>query len=291
MVGRPGRRWLWGFARDLWREIQNDHLLDGAAVLGFFFVLAAFPAAIFVLSLLPSLSIPHLHQALLQLLHQVLPAQSADLFDREVRYGSSEGKQELVTFGLAFALWSGSTGIYSMMEQLNVVYDVSDRRPFWKARGIAILLMLFFAVLLIVSLSAVIFGGVVQSWAASIIGWSHALRLFFATLRWVILLAAVFLGIAVAYRFGPDAKVPFRYISAGNVVAVILVALASAGFQVYVSDFGNYGVTYGSMAAVIILMMWAYLVGIALLLGAEVDSLLRQYKSRESASRNNAADD
>ena len=140
----PSHRRLIDFARDLWREIQDDHVLDGAAVLAYFFLLAVFPAAIFVLSLLPSLSIPHLQQAILDLLHQVLPEQSANLFEGTVRYVASEGREGLLTFGLIFALWSASTGIYAIMEQLNVVYDVKERRPFWKARGTAILLMVFF---------------------------------------------------------------------------------------------------------------------------------------------------
>lgn len=266
------------FARKLWRQIEDDKVLDGAAVLAFFFVLAVFPATIFVLSLLPSLSIPHLQQAMLELLHQVLPEQSANLFEVTVRYVASEGKEELLTFGLIFTLWSGSTGVYAIMEQLNVVHDVKDRRPFWKARGTAIFLMLFFVVLAIGALSLVIFGGVVQSWAASKIGWSRPLLLFFAILRWVILAAALLLALAVAYRYGPDANVKFRYISPGNVVAVMLIVLASIGFRFYVSEFGSYSATYGNLAAMIILMLWMYMAGIALLVGCEIDTILQRHK-------------
>ena len=119
-----------GFAKVLWREIQDDHVLDGAAVLAFFFLLAAFPAAIFVLSLLPSLTIPHLQQAMVDLLHQVLPGQSANLFDGTVRYVAAGAGKGLLTFGLIFMLWSGSSGVYAVMEQLNVICDVTEQRPF-----------------------------------------------------------------------------------------------------------------------------------------------------------------
>ena len=181
-----------GFARDLWREIQQDDVFDGAAVLAFFFLLAVFPAAIFVFSLFPFLSIPHLQQAMLDLLHQTLPEQSANFFEGTFPQVASKGSRGLLTFGLVFALWSGSTGIYALMEQLNVICDVAERRPFWKRRGIAILLMMFFAVLAIGSLSLVIFGGVLQSSLASIIGWSQPLLIFFATIRWIIITAAFF---------------------------------------------------------------------------------------------------
>lgn len=278
----PSHRRPVRFAKELWREFLDDRVLDGAAVLAFFFLLAAFPAALFVLSLVPSLNIPHLQEAMLDLLRQVLPARSADLFQETVRYAAIEGKQGLVTFELAFALWSASSGVFTVMEQLNVVYDAKERRPFWKARAIAIVMMLFLVVLAIGALSLVIFGGVVQSWVASLIGWSQPLLIFFATLRWIILAAALLLGLAVAYRFGPDADVKFRYISPGNLVAAILIALASIGFRFYVSTFGNYGAMYGSLAAIIILMLWMYLAGIAVLMGAEINMILRRRRSEQS---------
>jgi membrane protein len=277
---RPPRlRRLMNFARDLWREIWDDNILDGAAVLAYFFLLAVFPAALFVLSLLPSLSIPHLQQAILDLLHQVLPQQSASLFEVTVRYVASKASTGLLTFGLAFTLWSASTGVYAIMEQLNIVYHVRERRPFWKARGTAILLMLLLCVLVIAALSLVIFGGVIQSWLASIIGYSRPLLTVFATVRWIIIAAGLLLALAVIYRFGPNVNLKFRFISPGNVVAAILIALGSIAFRFYVSKFGNYSATYGNLAAVIILMLWMYLASIALLLGCEVNAILHAQKS------------
>jgi membrane protein len=270
------------FAKRLWREIDDDHVLNGAAALAYFFLLAVFPAMIFIISIVPSLRIPHLQQAILDLLHQVLPRQSANLFEATVRHVVSEGTNGLLTFGLLFSLWSASTGIYAIMEQLNVVCDVKEERPLWKARGTAILLMVFFVLLAIGSLSLVIFGGVVQSWVGSIIGWSWVLLLFFATLRWVIIAFALLLALAVAYRFGPDAKIRFQLISPGNVAAATLIALTSMAFQFYVSTLGNYSVTYGNLAAMIVLMLWMYLAGIALLVGCEINEILRREKSELS---------
>lgn len=278
------KRWR-AFAKDLWREILDDSVLNGAAVIAFFSLLAVFPAALFVLSLLPSLDIPHLQQALLDLLHQILPAQSADLFEVAVLYVGSETKKGLLTFGLVFALWSASSGVSAVMDQLNVVCHVRERRPFWKAKGIAILLMLFFVALGIAALSAAIFGGVIQSWIASRIGWSATLRLFFVAFRWIILAAALLLALAMAYRFGPDAEIEFRYFSPGSVAAAILIALASVGFRFYVSDFGNYSATYGSLAAMIILMLWMYMAGIALLVGCEINEIVRALKAERSESK------
>lgn len=263
------------FARRLWRKFQDDDVLNGAATLAFFFLLAIFPAAIFVLSLLPSLSIPHLRQAILDLLHQALPEQSAKLFEETIRDVTAD-RTQLLTIGLIFTVWSASAGVYAIMEQLNRVCEVKEQRGFWRARGIAILLMLVFVLLAIGSLSLAVFGGVVQSWLASIIGWSRPLLLFFVILRWIILGAALLLALAVIYRFGPDVDFKFRFITPGNVVAAALIALASIGFRFYVSKFGNYGATYGNLAAMIILILWMYLVGIVILVGGEINAILRR---------------
>lgn len=279
MTTSSQRPWI-DLARALWREIQRHNLIDGAAVLAFYFLLAVFPAAIFVLSLLPYLAIPHLQQAILDLLRQVLPQQSANLFEATIRLVSADGRNGLLTFGLIFALWSGSSGVYAILEQLNAIWDVTDRRPFWQSRGIAILLMIFFAALTIGSLSLVIFAGAVQSWLVSIIGRTWLLLLFFATLRWIILAAALLLALAVAYWLGPEGKSGFRFISPGNVSAVILTALASIGFQLYVLKFGNYDATYGNLASMIVLMLWMYMAGIALLVGAAINKILHHPKPR-----------
>ncbi|HXU22135.1 MAG TPA: YihY/virulence factor BrkB family protein, partial [Verrucomicrobiae bacterium] len=174
-----------------------------------------------------------------------------------------------------------STGVYTIMEQLNVVYDVKDQRPLWEARTTAILLMVFFVLLAIGSLSLVIFGGVVQSWVASMIGWSRPLLIFFATLRWIIIAAALLLSLAVTYRYGPDVNLEFRFISAGNVAAAILIALASIGLRLYVSMFGSYSATYGNLAAMIILMLWMYMAGLALLAGCEINAISHRNKPEQ----------
>ena len=109
-----------------------------------------------------------------------------------------------------------------------------------------------------------------------------ALLIFFATIRWIIIAVGLLLALAVTYRFGPDVNASFRFISPGNVVAAALIALASIGFRFYVSKFGNYSATYGNLAAMIILMLWMYMAGIALLVGCEINVILHPRKSEQS---------
>jgi membrane protein len=282
-------RSLMAFSKQLWREIDDHHMFNGAAALAYFFLLAVFPAAIFIISLLSYLSIPHLQHAIMDLLRQVLPEQSASLLKRTVEQVVVEKAGGLLTFGVIFTLWSASAGVYALMQQLNLAYAARDTRPFWKVRGVSIALMLLFVLLMIGSLSLAILGGVVQSWLASIIGWSRPLLLFFATLRWMILAIALLFGLAVIYRFGPDVNVKFRFISPGNVVGAGLIAFASMGFRLYVSKFANYSTTYGSLGAIIILMLWLYLTGIAVLVGCEINVILRLDKSSQSEPDPDAA--
>lgn len=282
-MGMPTRKWLIDFSKRVWHEIQKDRVFTGAAALAYFLLLAVFPGAIFVLSLLPYLSIPHMQQAIMDLLHQILPAQSASLFGETVRNLVSEKKGGLLTFGFVFTLWSASTGMYAIVQQLNVAYDVKERRPFWKVQGTALVLMLLFVILVIGSLSLVIFGGVIQSWLALTIGWSRPLLMFFAALRWSIIGISLLLGLAIIYRFGPDVTAKFRFISPGNVIAAILIALVSIGVQLYVLELGkNYNATYGSLGAVIILMLWLYLAGVAILVGGEINKILSLENSTQS---------
>lgn len=216
---------------------------------------------------------------MLDLLHQVLPEQSANLFEVTVRYVAAQPTKGLLTFGLLFTLWSASTGVYAIMQQLNIVCGAKEQRAFWKARGTAILLTILFVILALGSLSLVILGGVIQSWLASVLGWSQPLLVSFATFRWIVIASAVLLALAVIYRFGPDVGDRFRFISSGNVTAAALIALASIGFRFYVSKFGHYNATYGNLAAMIILMLWMYMAGIAVLVGYEINAILMQPNS------------
>jgi membrane protein len=273
---RPPVPWK-RFLRDLWQEAERDHLTTGAAALAYFLMLSIFPAAIFLLSLLPYLPIAHLEQAIMDLLREVMPVEAAELFTTTVQRVVSERRGGLLSFGLLAAVWTAATGLYAVMEQLNVTYGVEDSRPFWKKRGIALLLVLLFGLLVIGAFGLIVFGGVLQAQLAQVLGWSTALLAFFATLRWVIILAMLLLGLAVAYYFGPDVQQNFRIISPGSIVGVVVLLLAALGFRFYVDHFASYEATYGSLGAVIILLLWLYVTGLAILVGSEINALFEHY--------------
>lgn len=262
------------FAIDLYNEASDHNVYNGAAALAYYLMLSIFPAAIFILSLLPYLPIPHLEQAIMDLLKQVLPQQSASLFTGVVNEVVSTRSGGLLSFGIVFLLWSASSGLYAVMQQLNITYEVKEGRPFWKTRGEALLLMFLFFILVVGGFGLIIFGGVIQNWIAGFLGQSKPLLILFAAFRWIVLLVLLLLAFETIYYFGPDVEQKFRFISPGSVFGVVLLALASLGFRFYVTNFSNYGATYGSLGAVIVLLLWLYIAGLVILIGSEVNVLI-----------------
>ena len=163
------------------------------------------------------------------------------------------------------------------MQQLNITYDVKETRPFWKARGTAVLLTLLFAVLVAGAFALIVLGGVIQNWLGDAFGLGDGVLFFFAALRWVIIGALFMLGFALIYYFGPDVEQKFKFISPGAIIGTVVLAVASLAFRFYVDNFGNYSASYGSLGAVIILMLWLYIAGLVLLLGSEINSLAEHY--------------
>jgi membrane protein len=265
------------FVTDLYHEFREDHVSTGAAALAYFLMLSIFPAAIFLLSLLPYLPIPDLEPAIMDLLGELMPTQAAELFTTTIDRVLSERRGGLLSVGLLGTLWAASNGLNAVIQQLNVTYDVRETRPFWKTRGMSVLLVLLFGALVVTAFGLVVFGGILQREVAELIGWSGVLLKLFSAFRWTVILGFLLTAFAVVYYFGPNVEQRFRFISPGAVFGVGVVILAALGFRFYVESFGKYEATYGSLGAVIVLLLWLYVVGIVILLGSEVNSLLEHY--------------
>ncbi len=265
------------FTQELVREIKDDNVSNGAAALAYYLMLSIFPGAIFLLSLLPFLPIPNLEQSIMGLLRQVLPGEAASLFTNTVNAVVSQRQGGLLSFGAIATLWAAARGQYAIMQQLNITYDVKEGRPFWKTRGIALLLTVLFGALIIGAFTLVVLGGVIQNWLTSVLGGGGAMLFLFGALRWVIVCLFLLLGFALTYYLGPDVQQRFRFISPGSVFGGVALVAASLVFRFYVSHFGHYTATYGSLGAVIILMLWLYMAGWVILLGSEINALVEHY--------------
>lgn len=267
------------FLRELRQELRRDNAFNGAAALGFYLTLAIFPAMIFLMALIPYLPIERVDQAIMDLLRQALPARAAEVFANVVREVVAKRHGGILTAGLAAALWASSTGMYSIMQQMNIAFDVEEGRPFLRARATAVGLTVLFVVLVLGAFTLVVLGGMIQDFYGRRFGFSDTLLGFFVVFRWAIIVAALLLAIALIYYFAPNCERRFALITKGTVSATLLLIAASLGFRLYVANFANYSATYGSIGAVIVLMMWLYLTGLVIFVGAEIDSLSNQKAS------------
>ena len=266
-------------AHDLNEEIGDDNVFNGAAVLGFYLTLAVFPALIFLLTMLPYLPIPRLDQAIMDLLSQALPPEAASMLEDTVRRIATRRQGGLLSVGFLGTLWVASTGMYAVMRQLNITYNVKEARSFIKARSIALLLTLLFGGLAIGVFALIVMGGIVQDWLAEFLGRQQALLTFFAVSRWVIIVVALLMGFDLIYYLAPNVQRKWTWITPGAVFGVTGMLLASLGFRLYITHFADYEATYGALGAMIVLMLWFYVAGLVLLVGSEINVVLDKHLS------------
>lgn len=273
--------------KDIFLDYKNKFLKDdiftGAAALAFYLFLSIFPAMIFLLSLLPFLPIQNLELSIMNFINQILPVEAALMFSGVVKEIMSSPNTSLISFGFVATIWAASSGMYAVMQQLNKTYEVTEARPFVKGRTQAIMLTFAFGILVVTAFSLIVFGGVFQKYLAEFVSHQGSLLFLFQILRWMIVVLFMFSGFSLIYHYGPNLKKKFKFITPGTVVGVSLLILASLGFQYFVENFSNYSRTYGSIGAVIILMVWLYIAGIILLFGSEVNALTDRYKVRETS--------
>ena len=260
----------------VYREMKRDNAFDGAAVLAYYLTLAIFPAMIALLAVTPYLPIARVDQAIIDLMREALPTSAADMFAGVVQQVTSERRGGLLTLGVAAAYWSASNGMYAVMRQLNAAFNVKEARPFVRARATALLLSLLFGVLVLGGFSLIVLGGVIQAWIGDRFGFSALLLGFFVVFRWVVIVLSLMLAISLIYYLAPNRANPFRLVTAGSVAATTSLVVASYVFSLYTSHFGNYSNVYGSIGAMVLLMLWLYIAGFVILVGAEVDEVLEQ---------------
>lgn len=265
------------FFGELYQEANEDDIFNGAAALGFYLTLAIFPAMIFVMAVIPYLPIADVDEAIMDLLRQALPKSAAEMFATVVDEVTGEQRGGLLSLGFAGALWATSTGMYAVMQQLNITYDVNEKRSFIRARLTAVALSLLFAVLVLGGFSLIVLGGQIQDWLGARFGVSDALLTFFVAFRWVTIVFGLLLAFALIYYLAPCVRQRFVFITVGSCVGVTLLVLASVGFAWYAQNFGNYSATYGSIGAVIVLMLWLYIAGLAILIGSEINALIEHH--------------
>ena len=193
----------------------------------------------------------------------------------------------LFTFGILFTIWAASGAFAALINALNRAYDVQETRPFWKVRGIAILMTLGLSVLVLIGVLLLVLGPQIGRTIADVFGLEETFLLVWDIVRWPVALFFFILVFTVAllYYFAPDVDQPFRWITPGGLIGVLLWVLASVAFNFYVSNFGSYNKTYGSIGAVIVLLLYLYISSLTILFGATLNATLVRMKEEISGKQ------
>jgi membrane protein len=259
-------------AKRTWSEVIDDDVLGLSAQLSYYFFLALFPAILFLLELASFFPLSNITDDVGRSLGPFVSPQVLELIQEQMRRLANNENGGLLTFGVAGALWSSSAAIVSIVGALNRAYDIDEGRPWWKVRLVAIGLTLVVAVIVLAAFSLVLVGPTLAETLGRTTGWGAPFEWTWLILQWPLVFGLVTTGIGLVYYFGPDAEQDWAWITPGAVAATILWLLVSLIFKIYVANFTDYEGTYGAVGGVIVLLLWFYVSGIALLTGAELNS-------------------
>jgi membrane protein len=279
-----GRGYAHVFKRTI-KEFREDNCTDWAASLTYYGVLAMFPAIIAITSLIGLVGNPQTTTAdLLKIVDKLGPSSAVHTFAKPVQQlAHSQAAGPALVFGLLLALWSASGYVGAFSRAANAIYEVEEGRPFYKLRPVQLLVTLVCVVLLaVVALSVVVTGPLARA-VGDAVGLGSVAVTTWDIAKWPVLALVVSLIFSLLYYATPNVRQPrFRWFSVGGVIALVVWVLASLAFALYVSHFSSYNKTYGSLAAVVVFLVWLWISNLALLFGAEFDAELE--RERELAA-------
>ncbi|WP_342670625.1 YihY/virulence factor BrkB family protein [Lentzea jiangxiensis] len=259
------------------KEFDDDNLTDWAAALTYYAVLSLFPGILLLVSLLGLLG-PGATQTIVDSLDALGPGEAKDFIAGAIEnLQNSEASGLLAVVGLVTALWSASGYVGAFMRAANSIYDVEEGRPFWKVIPLRLALTVGVVVLLaLVALGVTLTGGVAE-WLGDLLGLGSTFVAVWDVAKWPVLFLFASAAIGLLFWASPNVRQPsFLWLTPGGFLTVVVWVAASLGFAFYVSNFGSYNKTYGSLAGVIIFLVWLWISNLALLLGAELDAELER---------------
>ncbi len=249
----------------VWHEIQQDEVFTRSAALSYYFFSALIPMVFFLLAILGIFASQSelLRTSLLNYFGQVMPPAAFGLVEQTLREISRSSTGIKLIFGLVLSLWSGAGGVGSVIDALNRCYHIKESRPYWKRQLLSLSLTIAIATLTICALTMVLYGGEIAQFV-TVLAWKG--------LQWPVALFFVLYALALIYYWGPDSKKDWQWITPGSLVGMVTWIAASLLFRVYLHFYNSYSKSYGSLGAVMVLLLWLYITGLAILAGGEINS-------------------
>ncbi|MFJ8133895.1 YihY/virulence factor BrkB family protein [Streptomyces hydrogenans] len=274
----PDRSWK-AVLRGTLKEFKDDELADRAAALTYYGILALFPALLVLVSLL-GIAGESATKQVLDNLQKLTPGAARDVISNAVQQlqGNAGIGSLLAIVGLLVAIWSASGYVAAFIRASNAVYDMPEGRPVWKILPLRVGLTIVLMILAVASALIVVFTGTLARQTGSALGVGDTAMTVWSIAKWPVLLILVTIMIALLYWAAPNAKGRgFRWVTPGSFLALVIWMIVSAGFAFYVANFGSYNKTYGTLAGVIIFLVWLWITNLAVLLGLEFDAeMVRQ---------------
>jgi membrane protein len=268
------------FFKLTYKEVDEDHVMAFAGNLTYKGLFAIFPFFTFLLSLLGLFNATDLVKTMMNKLSGVAPETATQFIEGQLLSITQSQAESAFTFGaiisILLALWGVSGAFRSVMEAMNVMYEVDEDRPFWKVYGLSIFMSLAVIVLLLGALVLVVFGKSIGVAVADLVGLGSVFATIWSIVQWPVVACVVLFTFAIIYYFAPAAKQRFRWISPGSVLAFVFWLIFSLLFSLYASTVGgsSYNETYGSLAGVIVLMLYVYYSALIMLVGAEMNQVI-----------------
>ena len=276
------------FVKRTYEEAMEEDITTNAAQVAFYFIFALFPLLLFLLSVIGLFldAAEDVRRELFAYLGQIIPGSALTLIQDTLTEVVEEGGGGKLTFGALIALWSASAGIDNIRIALNDVYDLEETRPWWKYKLTSLLITLGVALLIFFALGIVFYGAQFINLLLTPAGLSVSSPIILNIFSFVIIAAALILSFALIYNFAPD-HTPFtwKWITPGAIAAIILWLIFSGGFRIYLHFFDSYSKTYGSIGAIIVLLLWLYLTALVILAGGIINHVADEMSADKNDDR------
>ncbi|CAI8880802.1 YihY/virulence factor BrkB family protein [Pseudomonas chlororaphis] len=259
-------------------EFIDDEMSTYASALAYQMLFSLFPFILFLIALIGFLHLPDFFSWLRLQSELVLPPQALEQVNPVIDQ-LQQSKGGLLSVGIVIALYTASAGVRLMMSAMNAAYDVVEKRPLWKRFPLSIFYTIGIAGMLLVAAALMVLGPQVMGWVAAQVGLEDFIVTVWTILRWPVIVILMMVAVALIYYVMPDVKQEFRFITPGSVLAVVVWIIASLGFAFYVKTFANYNAMYGSIGAIIVLLLYFYISSAVLLLGAEMNAAIEHMSS------------
>nr|WP_325167521.1 YihY/virulence factor BrkB family protein [Lederbergia citri] len=275
---RKEKNKLMKFMKPLIRKILDNDVTGMAAQLAYFFLLSLFPLLFFVVTLLPFT--PLTQQDIFNLIKDVAPAETILMIEKTLNEIMQNRSGGLLTVGIIGTLWSASNGMNALMKSLNRAYDVKEKRSFFVARSLAIAFTFAMIFVFIFALLIPVFGKQIGIFLFSTLGYSDIFLKVWGVVRWALSPVILFIVFLAIYYLAPSIKIRCITAVPGAIFSSIGWIIVSIGFSFYISHFGNYSATYGSIGGIIVLMLWFYITALIIMVGGEINSLISREKDK-----------